>query len=176
MTRHYRYVGPAEIRKAMEGAPPGVVVRTLSDLEAFIDRPETRRTSDGLVPLTFVVGTDGELRVADRHSEHVACAGGGDVLAAGELFVARGGDRVVASNRPLVIHKASNQSTGYCPEPDSWPALAAALDRAKIPHPGRFTEEITFRLCPRCRERNIVKENWLVCALCDAALPTEWNF
>jgi hypothetical protein len=71
---------------------------------------------------------------------------------------------------------ASNQSTGYCPDPDCWPAVAAALDRAGIPHPGRFTVEVIFRRCPSCGERNLVKDDWFVCALCEAELPREWNF
>ena len=42
-------------------------------------------------PFTFVVGLDGELRLAPRRSEHVDCAAGQQVLAAGEvLFVWEG--------------------------------------------------------------------------------------
>jgi hypothetical protein len=55
-----------------------------------------------------------------RRSEHVVCAGGGLVRAAGELrFELRHGSVVVA--------EASNQSTGYCPEPQSWTARAARI-------------------------------------------------
>jgi len=70
----------------------------------------------------------------------------------------------------------SNLSTGYCPEPASWPAVADALDRAGIPHPGRFTSAFLFRRCPACGERNVIKDDYFVCVVCDADLPAEWNF
>jgi hypothetical protein len=157
--RRYSYVGPDAIREAVRAWPRGTEIRNASDLAAFADG----------TPCTFVVGVDGVLRVADRRSEHVACAGGEDVLSAGELTAVRDGSgcRVV---------DVSNQSTGYCPEPESWQAVAAALERAGIAHPGRFTFEALFRRCPRCGERNLVKDSWFRCALCDAALPATWNF
>ena len=71
---------------------------------------------------------------------------------------------------------ASNLSTGYCPEPASWPWLAAVLDRAGIEHPGRFTSEFIFRRCPSCDERNLVKDAHFVCAICGEDLPQLWNF
>jgi hypothetical protein len=71
---------------------------------------------------TFVIDLNGDLLVADRRSEHVACAGGGPVLSAGEMFFLVEEDRVEVTD-------VSNQSTGYCPEPSSWPGVAAALDR-----------------------------------------------
>jgi hypothetical protein len=70
------------------------------------------------------------------------------------------------------VVEASNQSTGYCPEPESWTAVAAALDRIGVPHPGGFTLEIMFRRCPKCGERNMVKDGWFACG---AELPKEWN-
>ena len=120
-------------------------------------------------PLTFVVGVDGILRVADRRSEHVACAGGGDVLSAGELTAVRSGSG-------YSITEVSNQSTGYCPEPESWQAVADALDRAGIAHPGHFTFEAVFRRCTHCGERNLVKDSWFYCAICEGVLPLAWNF
>src|SRR5690242_13194939 len=73
---------------------------------------------------TVKPGTDegGCLRVEDRRSEHIACSGGRPVLAAGELFL-----KLTASG--LEIVDVSNQSTGFCPEPASWPEVAKALDR-----------------------------------------------
>jgi hypothetical protein len=74
------------------------------------------------------------------------------------------------------VTSVTNQSTGYCPEPDSWSAVARALDRIGVPHPGQFTSEFVFRRCPRCGERNIVREGDFICAICDAELPASWNF
>ncbi|MCX4508156.1 hypothetical protein ACIA8M_37085 [Streptomyces anulatus] len=45
-------------------------------------------------PFTFVVGTDGALRLAPRRSEHVACDGGDMVLGAGEISFVRENDFV----------------------------------------------------------------------------------
>jgi hypothetical protein len=158
--RRYSYVGPHDIRQKLVGATPGTEIRAASDLEPFA-------TGE---PLTFVVGVDGILRVADRHSEHVACAGGGEVLSAGELTAVRG------KKRGCSIIDVSNQSTGYCPEPESWPAVAAALDGAGLAHPGCFTFEVVFRRCPKCGERNLVKDSWFSCAICGGDLPLSWNF
>jgi hypothetical protein len=157
--RRYAYVGPAEIRARVSPTDAGRAIRSVEDLLAM-----TRGES-----LTFVVDDQAVLRVADRRSEHVACAGGGDVLAAGELFPIRDG----AGVRVIEI---SNQSTGYCPEPSCWPAVARALDAAGIAHPGAFTFEATFRRCTSCGERNLVKDGDLECAVCGAELPGSWNF
>lgn len=74
------------------------------------------------------------------------------------------------------VLEVTNQSTGYCPSEDCWPAVETALDAAGIPHPPAFTFAAKFRLCPTCGERNLVKEEWYVCTFCDADLPETWNF
>lgn len=157
--RRYGYVGPARIREGVDPDARGVAIRSASDLAPFADG-EAR---------TFVVDVEGILRVAPRRSEHVACAGGGDVLSAGELTAVRtrGGCRVV---------DVSNLSTGYCPEPESWPAVMAALDRAGLAHTDGFTYEAIFRRCPGCGERNVVKDGDFTCAVCGGVLPVTWNF
>ena len=169
MTRTYRYVGPPEVRARVAGQAAGVVVASAADVLVWV------RTSDQVadryeaVAATFVVDAEGRLRVADRRSEHVACAGGGDVLSAGEMFFAING-------RDVRVEEVSNQSTGYCPEPESWPAVESALDRSGIAHPGGFTSVCIFRRCEACGERNIVKDGWFQCDVCGAKLSEEWNF
>lgn len=158
--RTYRFVGPEAIR--LRAAPPGAVIASPADLLPWVEDGE-------VVAVTFVIDPAGGLRLANRRSEHVACAGGGDVLSAGELFLRRDGDAVE-------VVEASNQSTGYCPEPESWPAVAAALDRLGVAHPGRFTTAVTFRRCEACGQRNLVKDGWFVCAVCGADLAAAWNF
>jgi hypothetical protein len=167
--RLYRYVGPETRHRRAVGLPAGVVVDTPEALTTWVEQTGQTPDAEGRIAATFVVDADGRLRLADRRSEHVACAAGGDVRAAGEMFFTRnrGGWRVA---------EVSNHSTGYCPEPECWPAVAAALDLVPLPHPGRFTTEVVFRRCPTCGERNVVRDDWFVCAVCGTDLPTVWNF
>ncbi|MDC0717425.1 hypothetical protein [Nannocystis bainbridge] len=161
----YAYVGPPELRDRARGEP-GAVIDTAAALERWLSAD----SDAGRESLTYVVDLQGRLRVAPRRSEHIDCAGGDAVLAAGELRFARGADR------RLVVREVSNQSTGYCPDPDCWPAVAAALTAAGIDHPPGFTLAFVFRRCPACAQINLVKDEWFACAVCDAELPRAWNF
>jgi hypothetical protein len=168
MARIYQYVGPDDIRERAATAPAGFPVRSAADVRAWAADTGQQPDRRGLIAVTFVVDEQGSLRVADRRSEHIACAGGGPVLSAGEMFI-----RLSAAGAQVV--EVTNQSTGYCPEPESWPAVASALDAIGVPHPGRFTQEVVFRRCPVCGERNVVKDGWFICGLCGADLPEKWN-
>jgi hypothetical protein len=165
MTRRYAYVGPEHVRAAAADAPAGTAIDSrdalLHWISAHVDDAE-----NAAITATFVVTLDGAMRIANRRSEHVACASGHAVLSAGEIRFSLDGRSIAASNL----------STGYCPEPASWSAVANALDRAGIAHGSRFDDELTFRRCPECGERNLVKDGWFACAICDAALPEDWNF
>jgi hypothetical protein len=134
----YPYVGPAGIKARLAGHPTGTPIKSVAGLLAWACGTGQYPGPDGLVPATFVIDADGGLLLADRRSEHVACAGGGPVLSAGEMFL-----RVTDGG--IEPADVSNQSTGFCPEPESWPAVAAALDKIGVPHPGRFTTEVIFR-------------------------------
>ena len=168
--RLYKYVGPPEIKTRSMGASAGREIRSRSDVTAWIsETAQTVRPGD-LIAATFVVDSNERLLIADRHSEHVACAGGGEVLAAGEIFFGIDDRTVVA------VAEVTNQSTGYCPEPSSWSAVEAALDRIGLDHPPGFTAECVFRKCVRCGARNIVKDGWFRCDVCSEDLPAHWNF
>ena len=164
--REYHYVGPSRLRDAAKSQPSGIRIASPDDLRAWLAFTQTDRSPDGTYVATFTVGVDGELLLAPRRSEHVACASGGPVLSAGEI----------GFDDELTVMEISNQSTGFCPEPESCATVVTALDRIGIPHPGRFTTEVVFRLCPTCGERNIVKDDWYYCTMCDAELPRNWNF
>ncbi len=166
MSRRYRYVGPEEIRQACEKRAEGYQILCVTDLLACLEGAEPTYGDSHV--MTFVIDCETVLRIADRHSEHVACAGGGEVRSAGEMTFA-------LADGPEVT-EVTNQSTGYCPEPTSWPAVEAALERAGLPHPGRFTSEMVFRRCQDCGQRNIVKEGDFTCGACEAPLPADWNF
>lgn len=164
--RLYRYVGPEDIRRKAAGSPGGTVVASAADLLRFC----RERQGEGLpLVVTFVVDAEGRLRLADRRSEHVACAEGGPVLSAGEMSLE-------VTKKGVEVVEVSNHSTGYCPEPESWPALRTALDALSVPHPGGFTSEVVFRRCPSCGQRNVVKDGWFACGVCGSELPQDWNF
>ena len=77
--------------------------------------------------------------------------------------------------RAVELAEVSNQSTGYCPEPESWPTVAAALTQAGLQPPDGFTLACEFRRCPKCNGITLVKDGVLRCGMCDAALPSAYN-
>lgn len=158
----FGYVGPSEVRARSQGAPKGTPLVSRDAARNWL-RAHGREDAGWA---TYVVSLEGALLVAPRRSEHVACAGGEAVRAAGEIrFDPSGG-----------VVEVTNHSTGYCPREDCWPAVRAALDLAGLGRPDGFTAVMVFRRCARCGERNLVKNDWYVCALCDAELPMCWNF
>ena len=166
MRRTYRYVGPASLAKLAAADSQRVhVTSTRAAIAYLANHPDTE---DRSLTVTFVVLPDG-LWIADRHSEHIAAARGQAVLSAGEMTLAVDGESVSAVY-------VTNQSTGYCPEPESWVAVAEVLDSAGIDHDDAFSAEMTFRRCPSCGATNIVKDGWFRCPICDAELPQAWNF
>ena len=163
LVKLYTYVGPDDIRRRVSGSARGVRINSREDLKQWISQ------SDLSSPLTatFVIDDSGGLLLADRRSEHLACAGGGPVLSAGEITF---------DLSDLLVLEITNQSTGFCPEPESWPAVAEALDGIGLDHPNGFTTNIVFRRCTNCGERNIVKDMWYFCEVCGQELPIQWNF
>lgn len=157
------YVGGADVleRVGLElESPP------LPNQDALVRRLDELSGMPTCEPrLTFVVDTRGWLRLALRRSEHVVCAGGGPVLSAGEIEF-----------EDLEVVEVTNQSTGFCPRICSWGAVAAALERVGVVAPDHWTQAFVFRRCPACGQRNIVRDAWFACAVCEEALPREYNF
>ncbi len=162
MNRFYSYVGPPEIARAVNENSLRVRIDSAADVQRWTDG-----NSANPVTTTFIVDANGTLWIADRRSEHVACARGGLVQSAGELTF---DVRISGVN---VVY-ASNQSTGYCPEPESWNSVTAALDAAGIGHFDDFDMRCEFRRC-QCGQINIVKDAIYECAICGSELPREWN-
>jgi hypothetical protein len=89
-------------------------------------------------PLTYIVDVASVLWLAPRRSEHVACARGGEVLAAGEM-------QLETIEGEWWAVEISNQSTGYCPDTGTWHVVRRALNEVGVRHPvGSPT--IIFRL------------------------------
>lgn len=164
----YRYVGPRRIAERVAVSSEGTVVRSSRDVLAWIAASSQELDPDGCVIATFVVDDAGLLKIADRRSEHVVCAGGACVRSAGEMtFAIRDGEVSVAA--------VSNQSTGYCPEPESWPAVAGALSNAGFSAPVDFSFACVFRLCVQCGSKNLIKDGIFECGVCGQALPARYN-
>jgi hypothetical protein len=161
--RRHRYLGSLELRDQQPSD------RVEMDSEAALDRWLAAQDRwERAEPFTFVVDLQQRLWLAPRRSEHVRCADGADVLAAGEIqFQVDGLGRAVS--------RVSNQSTGYCPDLDCWVAVQRALDRAGVRHPHRLTDPVAFRGCPTCYAINIVRDDDFVCAVCASDLPDRWN-
>ena len=163
----YQYVGPQNLLTLVSGeVGPMNTVEDLQDALKVISGTNFGRESS---TVTFVVGLDGLLRVADRHSEHVACAGGKPILSAGEMTFNW-------ENGELFVENVTNQSTGYCPEPESWPYVQQAIKSIGLRCPDRFEPELIFRRCPKCDQTNLVKDSYFYCAVCNSELPEDWNF
>ncbi|KOU94044.1 MULTISPECIES: hypothetical protein [unclassified Streptomyces] len=163
--RAYRYVGPAGPLSLVRPGGRGCGIRSVADFEQWVSALPAQELAE---PFTFVVDTAGVLRLAPRRSEHVVCAGGAAVLAAGEMGFSR-------PSGVWAVGEVSNQSTGYCPDVRSWQAVADALDAVGLGHPGGFTYAVVFRRCPGCRELSIVREEDFVCVFCEGPLPDRWN-
>ncbi|MFJ8847498.1 hypothetical protein ACIRFF_31885 [Streptomyces cyaneofuscatus] len=163
--QRYPYVGPAELRELVRAGGEGRSIRSAADFGEWVSALALDELAE---PFTFVVDGGGVLRLAPRRSEHVVCAGGGEVLSAGEMSFREESGR-------WVVEEVSNQSTGYCPDVSSWPAVAEALDGIGIHRPSGFTHEVVFRRCHFCRELSIVREMDFVCVFCGEDLPRERN-
>jgi len=167
--RLYKYVGPNEFKVGALRDAKRFRIQSISDLASCIRALSSNWRSNSALVCTFTVDTDGELWLADRRSEHVACAGGKDVLAAGEITF-------VQTGAGFEVIEVSNQSTGYCPQPSSWAVVAGVLDRLKIQRPLEFTTSFEFRRCEQCASINLIKEKLFSCDVCGAQLSLSWNF
>ena len=87
--RRYDYVGPAEHLASAASGQVGTAITSTAEVAAWLAGRDPEEWQE---PFTFVVDLDGSLRLAPRRSEHVVCAGGEQVLAAGEIEFTRMAD------------------------------------------------------------------------------------
>ncbi|MCA9625604.1 MAG: hypothetical protein KC731_41565 [Myxococcales bacterium] len=166
MTRLYDYVGPHHLVDLATSPIPRHEPTANTALVAWL---REQYGNVEAITLTYVVTDQGRLRVSDRHTEHVACAQGSRVRAAGELELS------IEGSEASVVG-VTNQSTGYCPEPSCFPEVQRALLEAGLEPPDSFSHAFTFRRCPGCGGITIVKDDDFECPACGEALPREWNF
>ena len=166
--RAYRHLHP-EKTEAHPANSSRARIAAANDVIHWLQQTRQRPDDDNTITATFIVDLDGALWIADRRSEHLACASGRDVLSAGEITFD-------LDAKPLSVVSVTNQSLGYCPEPESWLTVAKALQTVGIPAPGKFTAEFIFRRCDACGTTNVVRDHWFVCAVCSAELNETWNF
>lgn len=74
--RVYRYIGPKRIADRVQPGQRGTPIGSPGDVTRWAAGSGQEPAADGCVTATFVVDPAGRLFVADRRSEHVACAGG----------------------------------------------------------------------------------------------------
>lgn len=168
MLRSYKFVGRLGLIPKANEMPPRFLVDEPEAVRQWQATTRPDKEWDGSYAATFIVDLEGRLWIADRRSEHVACARTAPVLAAGEMYFEFDKTDVRAA-------RVTNQSTGYCPEPSSWEAVAVALDKAGISHLSFYDEPFEFRYCLACQNICIIKGADFCCPLCSQNLPEEWN-
>jgi len=160
----YNYVGPKELLRLVDKNLIGRKITSKSDINRwFVDTGQEPEYGNQ-VTATFIIDLDHNLRINDRRSEHVVCAGGLQVLSAGEITFE------LDETEILKISQISNQSTGYCPDAESWTDVDKALLNIDLDYPEYFTTALIFRRCKKCKNLNIVKDNYFVCIICDSIL------
>lgn len=159
----YGFIGPDRLLPLATAETPRLRLRRgmrAREILTALERPDAR--ADELIA-TYVVDGGGAVWIAERQVEHIAAARGAPVLAAGEMTLDLAGDEIV-------VLAATNQSTGYCPSPASWTALAVALDAIGVDRPDDFEQVFEFGRCAECGALAIVKDGERICAECGGAL------
>jgi hypothetical protein len=145
--KSYHYVGSSDFLTSSGNLPQRCHVVSQQDILDWITTTQQIINDKNSIIATFVIDVDGLLWIADRHSEHVQCARGGEVLSAGEITF-------TINTNGVDVLAVTNQSTGYCPEPESWTVVQTALDQAALNHPSHFTIAFTFRRCVKCGNKH----------------------
>ena len=134
-TRGINTLAQARFVTQRDAQPTGTRIDSVDQLAqwlAIAHRRNARPINAGLQHSRSTWTAPSRLHRGDPN--HVACAAGGPVLSAGEITF----------DDDMTVAEITNQSTGFCPEPESWPAVSDALDRARdqtsrtIHHRGDF--------------------------------------
>ncbi|MBI4852423.1 MAG: hypothetical protein HY819_11560 [Acidobacteria bacterium] len=169
MKKLYKYLGKEENRVKSKIESGRQLLTNQEDVLNWLKKNGHKIGENKEITATFIVDKEERMWIADRNSEHVLCAKGEDVLSAGEITFC------LIKNK-IMISGITNQSTGYCPEPDSWPCVSISLDKVGLQHPAFFTSVFLFRFCYHCSSINIIKDDWFFCSVCNSSLSEQWNF
>jgi len=167
----YEYVGPKEIFDLIKPELKGTKIEDCKEIIDWIRLNSKITKPESLTVCTFVINMKGSLLIADRHSEHVQCALGENVLGAGEIGF------IIGSQGSVKVESITNQSTGYCPSSNCWDEVSKALTKIDgLIIPDKFEPSFTFSYCSRCKQRQIVRDDFYYCAICGEELLSEEDF
>ncbi|AZZ91839.1 hypothetical protein EUZ85_14310 [Hahella sp. KA22] len=164
----YSYVGPKDLLLLVDNDVERFAIYSHLDVLDWKSKTEQTLQKDKTITATYIIDTNDTLYIGDRHMEHVSCAIGDHIKAAGEITFE-------ITTHQVSIIGATNQSTGYCPEKSCWNELRKALEKTSMRTVNGFTESFEFRICTHCKTINIIKESVFYCAVCDSKLSKHWN-
>ncbi len=168
--RIYCYIGPKDLIPQGGSVPARHAIDGPGSILGWCHQHGGAPAVDGTFAATWILDTCRQMWIADRHSEHVACARGEPVISAGEVFF------LTEGKTEVWIDRISNQSTGYCPEVGSWEVVQTVLESFGLAGiPQEFDPACEFRRCDRCDALSLVKDAYYDCLSCGADLPREWN-
>lgn len=163
----YSFVGKENLLTLVKPEHKGIRIYTPGHIDKWIITNAQKPDFNHEIIVTFVIDKENNLRINDRRSEHVVCAGGEPVLSAGEMTFQ------LRNNKTQNISQITNLSTGYCPCPSSWRFVKQALDSIGMQYPDGFSPAFIFRICKNCQTINVIKDDYFVCLNCDKDLPVE---
>jgi hypothetical protein len=103
----YEFVGQKDLLTQVKSELKGTCIDSILDIENWIIKTKQRPDFNSEIIVTFVIDLNFKLLINDRHSEHVVCANGEPVLAAGEITFE------LSKIKALRISQITNQSINW---------------------------------------------------------------
>ncbi len=70
----YKFVGDKELLKLVKSELKGTLISSIADISNWITKTNQKKDNNSEIIATFVIDTASNLRINDRHSEHIICA------------------------------------------------------------------------------------------------------
>lgn len=168
---NYEYIGPKEILNSIKPELQGTKIESSKEIVNWLKLNNKITKAENFTVCTFIIDLKGHLLISDRHSEHVQCAFGENVLSAGEI-----GFKVESQER-VKVESLTNLSTGYCPPPKSWSEVYKTLIQIEgLIIPKKFEPSYIFSYCSQCKQRQIIKDDFYYCPICEKELLSGEEF